>query len=269
MKTKNYIVIAVVAIAGIMLLTGCYRKKDVKDPVDWVDYHLFGNTEELDVSATIALCVVLAGIVGGIVSGICDSDKKTKSTKKDNGKENKSKITDHGDAIKETKRTKIGKRKKHKITGLGDAALIIDGNNVVWQDDRYGWRVLKTLLDWIKDNGIDYHLYFDASIAKEEKKLDEEMDASGKSFIEGLIADTDHTTKCPSRDEADKFILYRADKTGGHVISNDGYRPWEAKYPWIGAMNHTEEIRRIHKFTVEGNMLSVPDLDIFEKIVGS
>lgn len=144
--------------------------------------------------------------------------------------------------------------------------FVIDGNNIVWHSGRYGWRVLKTLLDWVKGKGIDYHLYFDASIVEFEAKLDEEKDTIGKAFIEEQIADENHTTKCPSRDEADKFILYHADKTGGHIISNDGYRPWESQYPWIGAKNNTEEVRRIHKFTVEGNVLSIPDLDIFEKI---
>ena len=91
-------------------------------------------------------------------------------------------------------------------------------------------------------------------------------------FIKGKLAelaDVDHTTICPSRDEADKFILHRADKSGGHVVSNDGYSDWERYYPWIGIKNNTEEVRRVHKFTVEGDILSVPDLDIFDKIIDS
>lgn len=157
--------------------------------------------------------------------------------------------------------------------------LLVDGSNVVLASEKYNWRVLKTLLVWIKNNNIDYHLYFDQSFiwrwikeyetgAKKKMELDEAVKVLIKEQLAELT-DADHTTPCPSRDEADKFILHRADKSGGHVISNDGYRDWESYYPWIGIKNNTEEVRRVHKFTVEGDILSVPDLDIFDKIVNS
>lgn len=141
--------------------------------------------------------------------------------------------------------------------------VLIDGSNVVLTCPRTGWRGLKTLLDWLKRNGVDYYLYFDASIKYKK------MDAAGKAFINAQIDDLEHTTVCPSRDEADKFILFRADRTGSHVISDDGYSAWDKQYPWIDAKNHTDDIRRIHKFTEEpGNILFVPDLGIWEKIAG-
>jgi hypothetical protein len=138
--------------------------------------------------------------------------------------------------------------------------VLIDGSNVVRHDARHGWRVLKTLLDCLRRDGTDYFLYFDASITH----LD--MDDEGKAFIKSLLDDSAHTAKCPSRDEADKFILHRADKTGSHVISNDGYTQWEEQYPWVGVRNNTGDCRRVHKFSVEGDFLNVPDLGVYEPI---
>ena len=145
---------------------------------------------------------------------------------------------------------------------IGKVPLLIDGNNVVRNNQRYGWRVLKTLLDWLSANDVDYFLYFDASIRYVMK---EEMDEIGRAFIDAQLQDERRVTICPARDEADKFILSRANKEGNHIISDDGYRQWEAQYPWINAMNETDN-RRVHKFSVEGDVLSVPDLDIREKI---
>lgn len=151
--------------------------------------------------------------------------------------------------------------------GMADAlegrCLLIDGSNVVRHDTRYGWRVLRALIDWLKRNGTDYFLYFDATITHLE------MDDEGKSFIKSLLNDSTHTAKCPSRDEADKFILHRADKTGSHVISNDGYTQWEEQYPWVGVRNNAGDCRRVHKFNVEGDYLNVPDLGMYERIIGN
>ena len=86
------------------------------------------------------------------------------------------------------------------------------------------------------------------------------------AFIKSLLEDKRLTTKCPSRDEADKFILHHADRIGGHVISNDGYKKWDQKYPWIAVKNNSEGVRRVHKFVVVDGHLSIADLEMFEEI---
>lgn len=149
---------------------------------------------------------------------------------------------------------------------LGGRPLLIDGNNVVRQDNVHGWRVLRALVDLLRRDGVAYHVYFDATI--DHVVTDEE----GRSFIGALMwerNDGGDATRCPSRDEADKFILHAADKTGSHVLSNDGYRQWDGQYPWIAIRNNTGEVRRVHKFTVENDHLSIPDLDVYEALGGS
>ena len=140
--------------------------------------------------------------------------------------------------------------------------VIIDGNNVVLYSKELGWLVLKTLVSWLERNSVDYYVYFDATIDYKVK------DAKGLAFINKLKAEG-KAEKCPARDEADNYILWNAHNTGSHVISNDQYRQWDKQYPWIDTKNHSGDERRVHKFFVkEGNILSVPDLGIWERIAG-
>ena len=151
---------------------------------------------------------------------------------------------------------------------LGGAPLFIDGNNVVrcgcnMLGNKQGWRVLKSLLGWLDRNALEHHLFFDASVRYlgSNGHIDEE----GVKYIDSLLGNKELTTECPSRDEADSFILFHADKTGCHVISNDGFRQWDSRYPWIHVENNTGAVRRIHKFVVVSGQLSVPDLELFEQ----
>ena len=142
---------------------------------------------------------------------------------------------------------------------LDNATILIDGNNVVRGSLRYGWKVLKTLLDWLDNNKTEWFLYFDATIWYVK-----ELEGDGKTYIESLV-DDNRAKVCPSRTEADSFILLHADKTGSHIISNDGYKKWESKYPWIATRTGTGNLR-VHKFMVVEDMLSIPDVGIWEKI---
>jgi len=142
--------------------------------------------------------------------------------------------------------------------------LLIDGNNIVRYDKTKSWRVLKTLIDWLKKNGREFFVYFDASIEYVDEHV--EMDADGKAYLDALIKDSAHAKKCPAGDEADKFILYEANNEGNHVLSNDTYGQWEDLYPWIKARNNSDEVRRVHRFQVKGDILSIPDLGVYEMV---
>ena len=138
--------------------------------------------------------------------------------------------------------------------------LFIDGNNVILHDKGTGWRVLKTLRDWLEANNMSFSIYFDASIDHLE------MDADGKEYIKSMIND-EKVKKCPAREEADKFILFKADKTGAHILSNDAFRDREPQYPWVNAAARPDAPRRVHKFLVDDGRLVVPDLNIYVPIV--
>ena len=143
---------------------------------------------------------------------------------------------------------------------ISNVSILIDGNNVVMEDRKHGWRVLKTLLDWLDNNEKKWFLYFDATIWYAKG-----LNGDGKRYIKSLI-DKEQAKVCPSRTEADAFILLHADKEECHIISNDGYKKWEVKYPWIAERTETGNLR-VHKFTVKEDILMIPDFDMFEKIV--
>ena len=73
-------------------------------------------------------------------------------------------------------------------------------------------------------------------------------------------------TKGCSKEEADKFILFNAEKSGSHILSNDCFRDREAQYPWVNSQNDPAGINRIHKFIVDTGHLVIPDLGIFKEI---
>ncbi len=146
------------------------------------------------------------------------------------------------------------------LSFLGDAPELIDGSNVVRHDKHFGWRALKTLLDWLKCNKIEWFLYFDANILH-IKDIDDE----GKEFVESQIADRSHTLLCPGGSQADTFILFRANEDGNHIISNDRYRQYAKEYSWVVAMQESGK-RRIHVFAVEDDKLCVPDFGVRVKI---
>lgn len=103
-------------------------------------------------------------------------------------------------------------RMNNGLRFLGDVPILIDGSNVVRHDTRYGWRVLKTLLDWLCNNRIKWFLYFDANILYVK-----DIDDAGKEFIKAQIADHYHTLLCPGGVQADVYIIAHADAYGNHI----------------------------------------------------
>lgn len=151
-------------------------------------------------------------------------------------------------------------KKKISINEIFRSPLLIDGNNIVRHEKTYGWRVLKTLLEWLNQNNRPFHVYFDATI--EHLKIE----PLGMEFISTIIKELEYVTKCPAREEADKFILFNAEKSGSHILSNDCFRDREAQYPWVNSQNDSAGINRIHKFIVDAGHLVIPDLGIFKEI---
>lgn len=161
----------------------------------------------------------------------------------------------------EARRTVAGNFKSpSRLESLGKVPILIDGSNVVRQNEHYGWRVLKTLLDWLNSTEVEWFLYFDANILHIKNLGD-----GGKAFVKFQIADYSHTLLCPGGVKADEFILSRADADGNHIISNDRYRQYAARFPWVVEKQESSKCR-VHKFAVEVDKLCVPSLGIRTKI---
>lgn len=151
-------------------------------------------------------------------------------------------------------------RMNNGLRFLGDVPILIDGSNVVRHDTRYGWRVLKTLLDWLCNNRIKWFLYFDANILYVK-----DIDDAGKEFIKAQIADHYHTLLCPGGVQADVYIIAHADAYGNHIISNDRYRQYVERFPWIAEKQESGK-HIVHEFAVEVDKLCVPDLGVRTRI---
>ncbi len=213
------------------------------------------------------VCDIITGILGqGVKYGSAESmDKCTKLILR-NGKEYRISNPEVYDKLQQA----LSETSIVRAVSKGDTSevfrkpLLIDGNNIVRYDKSKNWRVLKTLIDWLKKNERDFFVYFDASIEYVDEHV--EMDADGKAYLHALIKNSAHAKKCPAGDEADKFILYEANKEGNHILSNDTYGQWEELYPWIKAKNNSDDIRRVHRFQVKGDILSIPDLGVYEMV---
>lgn len=93
----------------------------------------------------------------------------------------------------EARRTVAGNFKSpSRLEFLGKVPILIDGSNVVRQNEHYGWRVLKTLLDWLNSTEVEWFLYFDANILHIKNLGD-----GGKAFVKFQIADHSYTLLCP------------------------------------------------------------------------
>ena len=171
-------------------------------------------------------------------------------------------MKEHGDRMgSEALRPVAGKFKSpSRLEFLDKVPILIDGSNVVRQDAHYGWQILKTLLDWLRTNRIKWFLYFDANILYVK-----DIDDAGKEFIKSQIADHSHTLLCPGGVQADVYILAHADAYGNHIISNDRYRQYVERFPWIAEKQESGK-HIVHEFAVEIDKLCVPDLGIRTKI---
>ena len=95
-------------------------------------------------------------------------------------------MKEHGNRMgSEARRTVAGNFKSpSRLEFLGKVPILIDGSNVVRQNEHYGWRVLKTLLDWLNSTEVEWFLYFDANILHIKN-----LDDGGKAFVKFQIAD--------------------------------------------------------------------------------
>lgn len=136
--------------------------------------------------------------------------------------------------------------------------IVIDGSNVIRACNSHGVIGFRALLQTLQANGIRCHVLFDANVVH---VVGEEFGSDQAHVLQQMIDASAGMLSCvPGRSRADEYILLRADTDGLHILSNDQYRDYQDKYPWV--VNG----RRVHKFVFTNGRLLIPDLGIDAKI---
>ena len=114
----------------------------------------------------------------------------------------------------------------------GAGLILVDGTNVMHWDKSGSGVTLKHLLavtGYLDGRGIDYKVLFDAS--SRHKLGDDE-----RALFEQLIGTRpERFSQVPAQTRADDFLLMLADdEPGAKIVSNDVYRDYAARFPWVG-----------------------------------
>ncbi len=141
--------------------------------------------------------------------------------------------------------------------------VVLDGLNICcWAnpDKREpDLRILLTLSAELTRKRIPFLAFFDANTSHllSEHRDDETVTAYKR--IVGALPDL--FVEVPGRIRADDFILQRANNDNSHIISNDQFRDFADRYPWLST-----EVRLI-KGAVAGDRLTIPQLDLDLRIM--
>jgi hypothetical protein len=134
--------------------------------------------------------------------------------------------------------------------------LLLDGSNICrWASrDKPDLRILLTLAVEAVHRKIPFLVFFDANMPHLLAECSDELSVAAYKRITEALPEV--FVEVPGRTRADEFILPRAGGDGSHIISNDQYRDFADRYPWILAGE------RLIKGIVAGDRLSIPKLDI-------
>ena len=107
------------------------------------------------------------------------------------------------------------------------AMVVIDGANVAYEEKSAGGKPRLSNLLKVKremeERGFDTVIIVDASLKYE---IDDQ------SQMEALI-ESQHIRQVPAGTDADFFILEIADKCDARIVTNDQYKDYKDRYPWI------------------------------------
>jgi hypothetical protein len=132
--------------------------------------------------------------------------------------------------------------------GSNEKPIIVDGSNVAYEGVPKGSKPeLSNILavrKALEKRGYDPVIIVDAA-------LHHTVDQPGQ--IEHLIG-KDAILQAPAGTDADYFILETADRMHAQVVSNDEYRPYRDRFPWVNK-------RRVPFMIIDGQVeLYQPDL---------
>lgn len=138
----------------------------------------------------------------------------------------------------------------NKICG----SVIVDGSNVVFADNSKLTTGFATCLKALKQLKLRSFVFLDANIY--HKLEDSENGSKHVKRMKSLVESAKGTiVLVPAGARADDFILKKADTDKCHILSNDRYKPYVERYPWI-------EKDRVHRFSFIDGRLMIPDFNI-------
>ena len=109
----------------------------------------------------------------------------------------------------------------------GKDMVVIDGANVAYEEKSAGGKPRLSNLLKVKremeERGFDTVIIVDASL---------KYDIDDQTQMQSLI-ETQHIRQVPAGTDADFFILDIADQHGARIVTNDQYRDYRDRYPWI------------------------------------
>ncbi|HLM54631.1 MAG TPA: hypothetical protein VK422_00785 [Pyrinomonadaceae bacterium] len=105
--------------------------------------------------------------------------------------------------------------------------VVIDGANVAYEEKSAGGKpklanLLKVKRE-MEERGFDTVIIVDASL---------KYDIDDQTQMAALI-ESQHIRQVPAGTDADFFILDIADQHGARIVTNDQYRDYRDRYPWI------------------------------------
>ena len=119
--------------------------------------------------------------------------------------------------------------------------VVIDGANVAYEEKSGGGKpklsnLLKVRRE-LEERGLDPIIVVDASL---------KYDIDDQAQMEALI-ESQHIRQVPAGTDADFFILEIAHEPDARIVTNDRYRDYQSRYPWV-------EDRRLPYMIVKGEV---------------
>ena len=146
----------------------------------------------------------------------------------------------------------------------------VDVSNAVCDEETAATNglALKGIVNLLRDNSIPTRLYVDYSLFG---WLKYKGMTGAYDYLNGLL--NDHgpgrmITESGCGESVDPILLDWTDASNGHVISKDCFDDYDMAYDWIlrGAEKGSP---RLHRFSCDGNCVSIPDLGLSTKIPSS
>lgn len=120
-------------------------------------------------------------------------------------------------------------RRPTKAETIPQNAIVVDGSNVMhWGGDPSA-KVLRRVIDHLKNKGLSPYVIFDANVGY--KLQDRYMDDAPMARLLGLpVAQVLVVQKGQI---ADEIILQFAQAGGHRIVSNDRFRDWSVQYNFV------------------------------------